>query len=936
MKMSASTPYLIGIDLGTTNSSLAYLDRRTQKNKPLIFSIPQLVKPGVVEKFQMLPSFLYFPAEFEFRPELLSLPWKEGSSSQFIVGEMAKKQGQEVPLRVIHSAKSWLCHSAVDRSARILPWGSPPDVPKLSPIETSRAILEYLKEAWNSVKAKNETERLEQQEIVLTVPASFDEVARELTIVAAQKAGLKQVTLLEEPMAAFYYWIANYESNWPKKLQEKCKNSGQLALVCDVGGGTTDFSLIEIQSDQKTFQFERFAVGEHLLLGGNNMDLALAIDLEQTQAKRKMSSREMSELVALCAQAKEALFQKNEPDTTTFSVLARGSTVLASALKFELASSHLEKVILNGFFPLVPWEEEEKKSSAPGFREFGLPYASDPAITRHLRKFLKKHLPEDRIVDLVLFNGGALIPQKIRDQILQQLSLWFSGKITKNWNPVVLHNKNLHLAVAYGAAYFNWVRSGKGIRISGGTPRSYFLEVQALQKKSEARSALCLLPFGTKEGEICKIDEPLFEVITRRPVAFPLYASTLRKHDHLGDVVEIREEELTSLAPVQTVLQLGRKSKRDQIPVKLEAQMTEIGLLELWLSSTDSDHRWKLQFATTENSSMPVLDPESESEITPAKDFPKNEVQDILTKTFQNPPSQASLPESLAGTLEHLLQLSKESWDLAILRQCWDLLFEVASKRNLAPEYETRWLNLIGFCLRPGKGVLGDEQRLKKIWPLLKDKVCFERHIQSRVEWWILWRRLSSGLNENQQLELFHKMPMVKSSSASRPVSTYISAQELTEMWRTAASLEHLPPNIRTEMGETLLKKIVSHPQDTKNYEFWALGRIGARVPLYAKMNRVLPALKVQSWIEKLLLLEDSRVEKFYTLAELAKKCGDRVLDIEESVREKILKQFDAHPEISGIATLSQMLKEVVALNASLQKHYFGDSLPPGIVLVSV
>lgn len=925
------SPYLIGIDLGTTNSSLAYIDRRTSKNKPAIFSIPQLVKPGVVEKLQMLPSFLYFPAEFEWKPEPKTLPLASEKFSKMLLGEIAKRQGQQVPIRSVHSAKSWLCHTAVDRHAKILPWGSPPEIPKISPIEASCAYLEYLKEAWNALKAKQETERLEHQEIVLTVPASFDEVARELTVNAAHQAGLKKITLLEEPMAAFYYWIASYESNWPKRFQEKCRHSGQLALVCDIGGGTTDFSLIEIQSNQGSFQFERFAVGEHLLLGGNNMDLALAVHLEQTQTKRKMTSRELGELIGLCSLAKEELFSSSELPSKAFSLLARGSSVIESSLKFELTLSDLETVILSGFFPLVPWEESEKKGSVPGFREFGLPYASDPSITRHLRKFLKKHLPPDRLVDLILFNGGALIPQKIRDQILTQLSVWFSEKSDKNWNPVVLHNKNLHLAVAYGAAYFNWVRSGQGIRITGGSPRAYFLEVQALQKKAQVRSALCLLPFGSKEGTVFKIEQPLFEVITRRPVSFPLYESTVRKQDQVGDLVEIREDEMTSLAPVQTILQLGRKSKRDQIPVKLEAQMTEIGLLELWLSATESEHRWKLQFSMTDEPND--SEATTEKEITPVAHFPKNEIQSILAKTFQQTSDTEYTPELLPDHLERSLALSKESWDLGIVRQLWDLLFMVAPQRNKSPEHEARWLNLIGFCLRPGNGVLGDEQRIKKIWPLLKDKVCFERNIQSRVENWILWRRVSAGLNANQQLELFHKMLILKPSSENRSGNVYLSPQEVTEIWRTFASLEYLPLSLRIEMGDSLSKKISKRPKEVKNYEFWALGRIGARTPLYAKMNRVVPATKVQQWIEKLLEIEESRGEFFYTLAELAKKCGDRVLDIEEPLREKLLKRFEAHPEIAGISALSQMLKEVVTLNPSLQKHYFGDSLPPGIII---
>lgn len=924
--------YFVGIDLGTTNSSLAYFDTRHPRGKPSIFSVPQLVKPNQIEKLKILPSFLYLPAEFEFSANSLEMPWPYSPIHQGIVGQMAKTHGQKVPQRLVHSAKSWLCHSAVDRHASILPWGSPIEVTKISPVEASRRYLEHLKKAWNSTKAKSELEYLEHQNIVLTVPASFDEVARELTLEAAQQAGLKKVILLEEPMAAFYYWISNYETNWPKKLQ-----GSQLALVCDVGGGTTDFSLIEVISEKGHFQFKRLAVGDHLMLGGNNMDLALAVYLEQTQAKKKLDPVELTELASLCAEAKETLWQAPETDKFSFSLLRRGSSVIANTLKFQLSCSDLHQILLEGFFPLLPWEESLGKPVSSGLKELGLPYVSDPAITRHLLKFLKKQLPPERPkIDLVLFNGGALIPQAIRDRLLQQISQWFSSP-EKQWLPMVLHNKNLHLAVTYGAAYFNQVRSsGRGIRIEGGTPRSYFLEVQSatsanVDPKIGTKKAICLLPFGTQEGQSCQITQHTFEVLARQPVAFPLYSSTVRKQDRAGDLVEIQEEEMLALPLVQTVLQVGRKAKNQQIPVCIEANLTEIGTLELWLTATDSDRRWKLQFSTsTDAPPLAVSSPLPEETIP----FPRQEVLTLLRQTFHERVPKEFGPNLLTSHLEQTLQLSRESWDLQMSRKLWDLLFEMADQRHLSPEHETRWLNLIGYCLRPGRGVIGDEQRFKKLWPILKEGVTFDRHTQSWVEWWILWRRISAGMNGNQQLEIFYKMPLLPSTAAKKNMKRHLSPQEQIETWRAAASFEYLPITTRLELGDLLIKKIVSSSEN-KNFEFWALGRIGARTPLYARKNAVLPPEKIKHWIQQLLALEDPRAEKFYTLAELCKRSGDRVIDIEEMLRQEVTQHLHAHPEISGMLSLCQMVEEVVELNASLQKHYFGDSLPPGLILVA-
>ena len=553
----------IGIDLGTTNSALAYIDEHEAEDRdfpPLhIFETPQLVAAGRVEPRRTLPSFLYL---------------EEGQP----VGVYARDQGALVPTRLVHSAKSWLSNPDVDRTAKILPWDSQETGRVLSPVEVSARIIGKFREEWDRAMGA----ALAEQDIVLTVPASFDEEARELTVMAARDAGLTRLTLLEEPAAAFYSWIANNLAASRKKLFD-----GQVVLVCDVGGGTSDFSLIRVSREGDLVDFTRTAVGRHLLLGGDNLDLTLAW-LVETKLGVPLSIRQRSGLRRQCSAAKEKLL--NDPTLTKveITVLGAGSGLIGKSLKTEILREEALELALEGFLPFTARGELPKDEKRSLFRELGLPYVSDPAVTRHLNEFLE---PTGQQPDAILFNGGFFIPEILRERVADVVGQWYGRR------PEILENSDLDLAVARGAAYYSYVRStGSGVLVRGGLPRTYYI---GLGEPREGKfPAVCLVPRGAEEGAALEIDNDALQLVANRPVSFRLYSSLTRTGDKLGDVLEFSATDpaLHVHAPLHAVIRFGKKAEERLIPVKLGARLTEIGTLETWCESKIGDNRWSLQF----------------------------------------------------------------------------------------------------------------------------------------------------------------------------------------------------------------------------------------------------------------------------------------------------------------------------------------------------
>ncbi|HEX6986392.1 MAG TPA: Hsp70 family protein, partial [Planctomycetaceae bacterium] len=497
---------VVGIDLGTTNSAVAFADTEDSRLAVRTFAVPQVVAPGQVERRETLPSFHYQPAAGEFPPESLALPWEKRPG--YVVGAFARDQGVRAPGRLVASAKSWLCHPGVDRTADLLPWHGAPDVDRLSPVEASARYLGHVRAAWNHAHPDHP---LERQDVVLTLPASFDEVARELTVRAAQKAGLPRVVLIEEPQAAFYAWINKHRDDWQTRV-----DAGQTILVCDIGGGTSDFTLIRARpAEGGSVAFHRVAVGEHLILGGDNLDLAVAKHLEaELTGGGRLDPRPWESLVRQSRVVKETLLGENAPESLTVNLAGRGSGLIGGAMQVVADREKVRALLLDGFLPDVPLDAKPQARQS-GFQEFGLPYAADPAITRHLASFLTSHRgvladevsggvvsgeakrdhsplithhsPDPAKPDAVLFNGGFFASPVLRERLLDVLGTWFTADGSP-YSPTVLDNDELYLAVARGAAYYGLVRRGHGVRIAAGLARTYYVGVEAERRETRDES----------------------------------------------------------------------------------------------------------------------------------------------------------------------------------------------------------------------------------------------------------------------------------------------------------------------------------------------------------------------------------------------------------------------------------------------------------------
>ena len=605
------TRYIVGIDLGTTNSALAQFDgTATEEAHIEVRSVPQLVNPGEVGELSLLPSFLYLPSDLDFPKGSLALPWER--DPQFVIGELARKRGAENPMRLVASAKSWLSYAAVNRTSPILPWGSPDEVPKLSPVEVSSRYLQYLRSVWDHQVAKKKPDlALSEQEVYLTIPASFDEEARELTLRAAEQAGLQHVTLLEEPQAAFYAWIESQGGGWRKRVRV-----GDLILICDVGGGTTDFSLITVSEEQGELTLKRVAVGDHILLGGDNMDLALARLLQQRlEAEgRRIDTWQLHSLWHQSRLAKEKLFSEPKSQKAPIALLGKGTKLVGGTIKTELTRDDLNQVLVEGFFPAVPSDEMPARQRRIGFQELGLPYAADPAITKHLARFLAqqtRNSPEAEAIRRgpsgfacpthILFNGGVMKAGVLRDRLVEVLNGWLRAEGFESLGKKeVLDAPDLDHAVARGAAYYGKARRGRGVRIRSGAPRTYYIGVEsampAVPGMPAPLKALCVVPFGMEEGTEGKIPGREFGLIVGEPAEFRFLSSTVRKQDQIGSMVEDwSSEEIQELSPLEVTLKVDGQEDT-VLPVRLESRVTEIGTLELWCVSRDGQQRWKLEF----------------------------------------------------------------------------------------------------------------------------------------------------------------------------------------------------------------------------------------------------------------------------------------------------------------------------------------------------
>jgi molecular chaperone DnaK (HSP70) len=858
----------VGIDLGTTNSALAYIDPQeaAEADYPPIHvqEIPQYVAQGRIEARRTLPSFLFL-------------------GDQEYVGVYAREQGALVPTKSVHSAKSWLSNPEVDRTAKILPWDAQEAGRVLSPVEVSARVLKHLGDAFS----KQHNLAIGDGNIVLTVPASFDEEARELTVAAARDAGIVNLTLLEEPAAAFYSWIANDLARSQKNLFD-----GQTVLVCDVGGGTSDFTLIRVARDGDRVDFTRTAVGQHLLLGGDNLDLTLTW-LVEAKLGKSLSIRQRSGLRRQCAAAKEALLSDPNLKSVEVTVLGAGSALVGGTLRTEILRDEVLELVLEGFLPACEPHDKPKEEEKSLFRELGLPYVADPAVTRHLAAFLST--AGDAKPDAILFNGGFFIPEILRQRVANVMEHWYGRR------PVIFENRDLDLAVAVGAAYYSYVRqTGAGLLVRGGLPRSYFI---GLAGGDDKLRTLCLVPRGAEEGSTLQVDPGNLQLVTNKPVAFRLYSSRTRADDKAGDLVEFpaNDGDLHLHAPLNAVLRFGKAGER-LVAVKLGARLTEVGTLEIWADSKASEHRWRLQFELRKAAQQQA--PSRPAAVVSEEALAACEA--LIPATFVETTVE---PVQLPAKLEQTFGLGRNSWPLSAIRKLADRMLEVADGRKRSPAHELRWLNLCGFCLRPGFGFPGDDYRVELARRVYAGGLTFTNQVQNEVEWWIFWGRVAGGLNRNQQTDIFQRLsPTLLPRAAKRP---RFNPSLLREMWRTAASLELLPIQTKTQLGDELIARIKKG--EMVETALWCLARLGARKLFYGPINQVLPPTTATRWIEaiaKVTKADDA-------VAAMARRTGDSTRDLSGPTLDLVRRTFSEIDLDAEPATMDKV---------------FGEELPAGLV----
>jgi molecular chaperone DnaK (HSP70) len=926
----AGPRYIVGIDLGTTHTVVASADtaRATDEEEaPAIesFRVPQLVAPGEIASRDMLPSARYQPAEGELGPGETVLPW--GTEGE-IVGRLALELGAKVPSRLVASAKSWLSHAGVDRTADILPWGAKGEVQKISHVEASASYLRHVAAAWNHEHPEHP---LAQQEIVLTVPASFDEGARALTLEAAKRAGLDRVRLVEEPQAAMYQWLDRHRDSLDELL-----SGVRLAIVVDVGGGTTDLTLIKVELRESGPRLTRIAVGDHLMLGGDNMDLALARAAEPRVAKdASLGAGRFSQLIQQARSAKEQLLSAGAKGHAKITILGSGSKLIGGARSTDMTKEEVEELVLDGFFPrIAPSERPAKRRGA--LIEFGLPYVADPGITRHIAAFLDHHRELARgalgdvrsdglaVPDAVLLNGGVFRGESLSTRLLEVLGALGGGE-----PPRRLENDSPELAVARGAVAYGLARRGIGLRIGGGSARSYFLVLPA--EEGETQKGICVLPRGSEEGEEIELERRNMSLRIGRPVRFPLVATSQDvRHHRPGDIVDVEGETFHDLPLMAAVLDSDDPAQKDtEIPVKVITSLTEVGTLEMsCVASSDPRRRWKLEMALRGASAREVA-AQKVTQLHPRFKEATDLVRRIYgTSTEGVKPSEV---KTLRANLEKIIG-SRDTWDTPLLRELYGALFANVKRRRRSAAHERVWMNLAGYSLRPGFGYPLDEWRVKELWSIFDAGIQYVSESQNWAEWWILWRRVAGGLTKDMQDELLDDIewylhPPTK-RPRKRPPGPKMAGYD--DMVRLAGSLEHVSSERKVQVGDWLSTRLLAHDENTQTW--WALGRIGARVPFYGSAHAVVPREAAERWLSACLGADFAKEEQAaFAAAVISRMSGDRQRDLPLSARTQVAKRL----EVAGAPDAwRRMVTEVTHLDAVEERRIFGESLPEGLRLM--
>lgn len=929
---------IVGIDLGTTHTVVAYSMLAADGSPgPLeLFRVPQLIGAGEVSARDLFPSFLYSPVPDEH----ISDPWGD---APWALGEYARNRGREVTGRQIASAKSWLCHPRVDRSAAILPWASEAEgLTKLSPVDASARLLSHVRVAWD--RAHPELP-LEDQQVVLTLPASFDQGARELTLNAAAAAGL-EVRLLEEPQAAFYAYLADRGTT---ELEDLLGSSDEAArvLVCDVGGGTTDLTLIEVSKRRGELNLERVAVGNHLLLGGDNVDLTLAHLVEKRLGEQlngeELDAGRFAQLVMACRGAKEQLLGPDAPDEVAVRLLGRGSALLGNTLKATLTRDEVRSVLFEGFLPEAPITARPKRGRG-GLVAFGLPYESDPAITHHIAWFLTRHSKggDTSLPSGLLFNGGLFRSEAARERLQSLFGAWASRPVT------VLRESDPDRAVARGAVVYGLALRGQGPRIGGGSARGYY--VGAASEDPSKRRAICVIPKGAQEGEAHRAAAQPLSLLLGQPVRFDLYASDDASVHAPGSVVDVDESRFIRLPPVSNAFEADA-DKPQEIRVALVGELSAIGTLELACEEQTEERprRYALAFdlrapAETEQP-RESLSPGSVPPQTRRSQLPGDtrfeQATEAIERVFGKGRSDVKSRETkdLVRELEKLLG-ERKSWTPETNRALFDKLMKDAGARRRSADHERIFWLLAGFCLRPGFGYPGDEQRIQRVAKLIPAGLIFHTESRNWQALWVAWRRLCGGLPEQAQIAIRDLVdPFLAPAEEKLKKPKKLRPTNPVEMLELASSLERLPPERRADLGRWILERTWTD-RDPRLWE--ALSRIGARNPMYASAHHVVPTRTIERWLDHMTREKWEEVPAAARAAvSLARVTGDRSRDIGESARESIIARLEKaakggmQVEAEQLAEWTRALREFVPATAGDQAAFYGEELPVGLKLVT-
>jgi molecular chaperone DnaK (HSP70) len=923
------TAYHVGIDLGTTHTVVAYAPRRASEAaaappaSPIaVLPIPQLVSAHEVEALQLLPSFLYAPGA----DESVADPWQE---LPWLVGQHARQRGQEVSERLVSSGKSWLSHAGVARREAILPWAAnAADVPKISPIEASRRLLSHVRQAWDTAFPG---QWLAEQSVVLTVPASFDEVARELTVEAAELAGFS-VQLLEEPQAAFYDLIAGERRSALEALLTAGRSRVTI-LVCDVGGGTTDLTLIEARrAAAGELELERIAVGRHLLLGGDNIDLALAQRCEQRLLNgERLDALRFSRLLLACRGAKEVLLGRNAPESVPIRMVSLGAALVGSTLASELSRSEVEALVFDGFLPLLTRTDVAPKARA-GLLAFGLPYERDPAISRHILQFLERHGAAH--VDALLLNGGLFHAQRAAERVRDLVSNWSEREVA------LLPYPDPDLSVARGAVAYGRSLGGAGLRILGGTPRGFYVAVD----ERAARRALCVVPKGAREGErhVARIDGLWLRV--GQPVQLEMYTSDQAAEHRPGDIVSL-DDDFVRLPPVTTLFgdsegaHAAGAAERD-LEVGLEGELSAAGTVEL--ASVELHpregrpaRRFRLTFELRDvgSSAAKATPPASSGPSASSRPVPSRmpEALAAIRRVLGESRPDVKLRESkeLPRELERLLG-ERRAWTLETNRALFDVIAEGRAVRRRSEDHERVFWMLAGYCLRPGFGAPLDEQRVGQLVPLFEAGIAAGANARSWQQFWIAWRRVAAGLREETQLRLLGLLePFWAPSELKLKRSKSLKPAEASyEMLELMVSLERLPVERRVALGDWLVERTFRD----RDPRLWsAIGRVGARVPGYASAHHVVPPRAAEVWLDHLLRERWHELPTaVVTAVELARVTDDRARDLSVAMRAEVARRLEAALADPALVT---SVREFVPVVLAERAAWFGEQLPIGLHL---